>query len=318
MSDLTKTEKTIEELSQLIDELNSGIRPQPKHEETAELLAVAELVKKAAGPVSPPQPILDQTIDRIIDAIPSKRPKGKPWFTYGALGAAASLLLIAGLSHTPAWTEDMPIDPRPAATLVQNASPDKPMQKQLPDQTVTPPPREVEAKPVRIKEATEPTISAPPPPLTSPASDQANIEHKPPQIVAKAVPKSGIRAPLSDMPPTQEQAPPPPIQPTRSIAALIVLSLPGQTPDSKVFDEKNGTIVQVYNKGTAKEIRITQRPLTKDPAITNPSTILTESTKEKNEKTNRVTTIIHDQEVSIEGCQTKEDLQNLIDSLTPK
>lgn len=313
--------KDIEELSRLIDELNSGICPQSDQKDTAELLAVAALIKGAAEPVRPPQHILDQTVDRIIDSVPTKRPERKPWRYYSALGTAASLLLIAGLTLMPSWTQSLPSATPPVITIVQNIPPANPGEKQPPLGSQTAPNQPAAAatvrEPVHTAGANVPIASETLPAPTAPTANLEKSEQAAPPSVAKSNPTAGVQAPLTDIAPSRKWAASPPSKPKSPAATPTTLSLPGQTPDSIIIDPNSGTVLQVFYKGTSKELLITQRALTKESPPTKAPAAMIEAAEETLGGINKVTLVIHDQEVIIEGHQSKQDLLTLAKSLAP-
>jgi hypothetical protein len=318
MSESIKITKEMEELSRLLDQMNSGQYPEGDDEETAGLLEVAGLLKKAGAPICPPQHVLDQTLEQVLAHLPSSRPnRFRTWMYSGALGTVASILLIISLNLIPAWPWRVPSATPPTTsselgnTTQENSGDKQPLIVSTPsehrDQAYTlskVAPTAGENAPVS-KEAPPLTtaIVSPPPPKEelTPSNSDRHALYAPTVSESKSVSKS-----LS------------PDEPKRLSSALSTLSLPGQVPDSMIIDQESGTIRQVFHKGTPKEIIVTQLFFTKDIRTTKSLTpTMTDMVQESPGAVNTVKVFIFDQEVTIEGRQTKQDLLKLAESLTP-
>ena len=118
------TQNEIEELSRSLDELNSGHPPASGDAETAGLLEIAALLKRADLPVSPPPHILTAAVQSAADGIRAARSRRNKWMYSGLLGAAASLLIFLGLNSLPNWQTSATVPPRsPAPQQAQTISP---------------------------------------------------------------------------------------------------------------------------------------------------------------------------------------------------
>lgn len=311
----------MEELSLLLDELNSGRKPDCENPETAELLAVADLLKKEGGPVCPPQHILDQTVDRALAGIQAGKQKpSRAWWYSGALGTAAAVILVFGLNLLPSWQEQIPVPPPPSAVSQQpNTLQPKPDNEQPP--TVSP------AAPTEKSTSAD---SAPAARQQAPTDEQ---KKSPP--VAKTPPIEPVKPPtttneksiLAEQAPRTSQSKsvylPPAAFPEAAQSpqpAITPLTIPGQKPDLLVIDRENGTVRQVYHKGTPQEITITQRLRPRDSGdaqIKAQSPAALQAREDNEAVVNTVQVKIAGQEVTIEGRQSRQELLNLAESLTP-
>jgi len=313
MPDSVKLTKEMEELSHLLDKMNSGECPTSTDAETADLLFVAALLKKADLSLEPPPHILEQTLEKVVAALPPSPPRSnKKWLYSSALGTAASILLIVGLHLIPSWSEVPYVTP-PSTIVMPPSTTESPIvtQQPVPPQTlpheqravptiITPPPVVEEKIPAQT---TIETVIQPP----SPTADKA-----PPKMEEKSAlvhqSKSAYRMEVSAL--TEEVPSPLP-------SALL---LPGKLPDSTTVDEKNYTVRQVFDKDTPQQITITQRPLSKKATSDKSQTLTATLPTQKAEKTatiNKITLTIYDQEVILEGAVSEQELLTIGKSLTP-
>ncbi|MBP2662447.1 MAG: hypothetical protein H6Q71_395 [Firmicutes bacterium] len=336
MPESISTSKEAEEFSLLLDKLNSGTIPESDNEETAELLAVAALLKKAEISVPPPQHIVDQTVDKIIRAMPARRPsRSKTWLYSGVVGTAASVLLIISLNFISPWTQKPSLIPPPVIGTNQVTAPDQnapsekfnATQQTLVSQAVPDPSahKQPSVIPSNVSPADESKISsnkeiASVPPLVTSTHTQLPGELPLPSnsaVLDHAMKEQAVTT--GDTKPARKWASSPPAKSPKSIPFVqTVLSLPGLVPDSTAINKESGTIVQVYYKGTPQEIIITQRLL--NNLSTTPTSNTPHQIDENGEKpgtSNKVTAKIFGQEVSVEGLQTKQDLLKLLQSLVP-
>lgn len=318
MSEKFKTSDEMDELSLLLDELNAGRRPKCDNPETSELLAVADLIKKAGGPVCPPQHILDQTVDRALAGIQASKPKpSRAWLFSGALGTAAAVILVVGLNLSPSWTKQIPpvVPTQPAVSQQQDTSQPKPATEPPMISQATP---EERPKPVNTAPATEnrvpasesqkpgPTIAQIPRPEPSKAPDTA-------KIMVKEMPRTSQSKSAYSMSETF------PATPKSASPVITPLTIPGQVPNLVVTDKENGTLRQVYYKGTPQELTITQRLSSNTGNIQSNSQppAMMEATDGKSDNVTIVRVTIADQEVTIEGHKTRQELLKIAESLTP-
>ena len=97
----------VEQLSLMIDELNTGRQPKCSDKNTAELLEIADLIRREHPPVPPPQHILDQTVNRALAGIQAeKRQKPRMWY-FSALGSVAAAILVVLLNVLPSWQQQV-------------------------------------------------------------------------------------------------------------------------------------------------------------------------------------------------------------------
>ena len=106
--------------------------------------------------------------------------------------------------------------------------------------------------------------------------------------------------------------------------ALIALRPPDRYPDSIIKDSSAGTLRQVFYSGTPRELIITQRLKTQadsDTAKRSRPHVLRETDTNSSKglyNLNRVVVILHEQEVTLEGQQTTQELTELAKTLVPE
>ena len=293
---------TAEELSAAIDQLNAGQPSVTTDQETAELLAVAALLRNSALPVKPPEHILSVTVERAAAGLAApKKPSRNPWLYSGLLGAAAALLVFFGLHGTPEIQEiaqqTMPAAV-PQATPTEKTTPVAPTEK----------PR---SGPPQAKPASPDATSAPP--AAAPAAKPAAPVQPVPAEARAERAATSLKSAI------------PPAMPKEKATAgdLTALKLPGHTADSITQDPTSGSIRQVFSAGTPQELVITQRKLPagqKDAAVQSEQAATTEMARKYSvgpTTVNKVVITINDQEITLEGRQTVEELSALAKRLKP-
>ena len=293
---------TAEKLSAAIDQLNVGQPPVTTDQETAELLAVAALLRNSALPVTPPEHILSATVERAAAGLAApKKPSRNPWLYSGLLGAAAALLVFFGLHGTPEIQEiaqqTMPAAV-PQATPTEKTTPVAPTEK----------PR---SGPPQAKPASPDATSAPP--AAAPAAKPAAPVQP---VPAEARAERAATSLKSAMPPAMPKE-------KATAGDLTALKLPGHTADSITQDSTSGSIRQVFSTGTPQELVITQRKLPagqKDAAVQSEQAATPEMARKYSigpTTVNKVVITINDQEITLEGRQTVEELSALAKRLKP-
>ena len=301
----------MEDLSQLLDEMNMGQYPKSIDEETADLLYVASLIKKADLPIEPPPHILEQTVAKVVASLPpSTTPKNRKWLYSSALGTAASILLLFGLHLMPSWSEAPSIMPPSPLTETASAIQEPPNEKQksISSQTAPqelPEPAKTIAPPSKIEEKIPPKKAI----ETTPPPSSLNPDKAPPIIKEESnMIHQSKSAHKLKMLPLMEETPPSP------------LSLPGKVADAIVIDEKSNTVRQIFYKDTPEQIIIIQRPLTNETTIDTSQTFVRTDAAQKAETAtarNKITINIYDQEVTLEGYQSEQELITIGKTLTP-
>ena len=295
----------MDELSRSIDELNAGRQPEPTRLETAELLSVALLLKKAGLPAQPPAHLLEAAVQRAAEGMQAdKTNRRSTWIYSGVLGAAASLLLFLGIHGLPDWQSETSTAIPPSSQSTQSA-------------ITAPAPVQITEQPLRSQAPTDPK--------PSPAAPSAAIQ-------APVAPEPRVAAPRPAPPPSAKASPPPAPAPSTAAPALksapqtpliVALRLPGRTPDSTAVDLATGALRQTFGRGTPQEIVITQSlPTQSDSAATNQPGIYASreagsSTPAKTAQINKVTVNIAGQEVTLEGRQSRRELLDLAATLMP-
>ncbi len=287
----------LETLSLLLDELNAGRQPDCDDPETAELLAVAAFLKQEAGPVCPPQQILDQTVDRALAGLKAAKPhRARIWWFSGTVGVAAAAILVIGLNLLPSWQQQVAVVPPPAAVSVQPA-------------------------PLQATPANDNT------PTGSPAAAAVPAEEAKPTDTAAAVERQAPANGQEKAKPAAVQAPPELLQPPvesrymakSAYATLTPLRIPGQVPDLMVVDRENGVLRQIFFKGTPQEVTVVQQLRPRSSGGTQDRPLRAAKVAVSADKPDHVNTVrvtVADQEVTLEGSQSRQELLKLADSLT--
>lgn len=294
----------IEELSEALDKINTGHNAQASDSEMAELLEVATLLQKSHLTVKPPEHILTATVHRASEGLTAHRKSRRTWLYSGVLSAAAALLIFVGIHGFPSMQEVSPLlTPAP-----QRESASLPAATPADSSPATP------VAPMKETKKSDPdsstTAAKSPPPATVESS-------------AKPAPQQPLPAPrpASHAPLLPRQAPEVSYKAKASPSSAIVVRLPGRTPESVLTDSAAGTIRQVFDAGTPRELIITQRS-NKSRVQTETSAksvTLREADNEKSEALssfNKVVIVINGQEVTIEGRQTIQELTDLSKTLS--
>lgn len=299
---IDREEIKAEQLSMLIDALNNKEQLVTNDAELQELADVASMVKQAAGQ-SKPTP---ETIDYIARELKaeSKVKQSKPrfgWLYSGAAGLAAAVLLVAVTNFMP-------------------AVPDK-TEQQLPPQ-------------VQISEVLPQTNTAP----GSLGGTQTNISKKADipnsamqsqEIVSN---RAAVRTEKQPNPQAAKQAPALAGQVAGVAAARStdvkqarVLAIPGKDAKALSVDDDTGFIKQVYAFENDKEVTITQKAKGSGaPETDNAASVAVmkeeaaedgKEMKASKESANKITAAKDEYEVTVEGELSKEELQEIADSL---
>ena len=300
----------IDELSKSLDKINAGQTPHVADGEIDELLEVATLLHKAALPVRPPEHILSATVQSAADGLAAqKKSRHNAWLYSGVLGAAAAALLIfVGINGFPSMQEVAPIvTPTPQNTPVSsNAS------ARL-DVNPTTPVAPLKAEKTAATESNAESSKS----VSTPSSDTASKPATP------SAPASATPSPAPSSLPRQAPASAVQLMKAALPPKAMAVRLAGRTPDSIIKDSSAGTIRQVFDGGTPRELIITQRikPLAEnDAAASSGQQVLRETAKGKSEaltSLNKVVVVINGQEVTLEGRQTIAELTELSKTLSP-
>lgn len=281
-----------EELSQAIDQLNQGQSPSPDDAETRELLAVASLLKKSGLETKPPDHLLNESVSKAAAGLTHRN---RLLQYSGLIAAAAAVFLFFGLYGTPS---------------PQQLSREIPPPVQTP--TAAKPEQVVKEKPVEkpVEKPAEKSVRYSATPIAPKPTEPPAAEKPAPARPEKAE----TIAPASV--PRMKQAP--------VLTGVAVLKLPDRKPDSVTQDSDSGSIRQVFNKGTAQELILVQRPVqTRSENKSSPSQTQPLAMPEKKQtdaavaSVNRIVVVIHGQEVILEGRQSIAELKALANMLSP-
>jgi hypothetical protein len=306
-----------EELSRLLDEIDCRQQPQTNKPEINELLAVAEFIKESKMPVKPPQHIIDQTVDKIMDEAAKHKVKRRhAWLYSGTLSTAAAILLVVGLNLTTIWpTKEQIVNIPSANTLaIQEVAPEQAGAENPPKPGGNFSNNSKETSIPQTAVNNVPVPDTPPVAVTNPTP----VNPVPPAVTTKPAPAA--RSIIKQEHLNTEKLQKPMVMSTEAfMPPPVLLSLPDKKPDSVITDEENGIIRQVYAKGTPQEFIITQQALTlSEHAAKAYSAAAGETNPIKPDDTiNKVTTSIYGQQVTIEGRQSKQELLEIVKTLIP-
>lgn len=293
VQDNTNTEKgQAEALSAALDELNQGMTLKNTHEEElVELLRTAQLIKAAAAPPAVPPPAVRNYIveQAAISIARAKRKKRLTWGVASFVGtAAAAVLLITLLNTLP-----------PTAQEQQLAK----SQQSVPAPAVeTPQPSSIVETPANL--------------TVPPAKDKLQASTTPDFQITAQPESEAIQEPGTAL------TVPSPAVPS---GEGTMLALADRKADIVTIDAISKTIRQVYHQGAPDEIIITQAPKPTNtlrsvpvpPQVQEKMAIPREAiTGKLPPNRNKVTVIIDNNEVTLEGATSQEELLSLAKTLT--
>lgn len=294
-------------LNESIDQLNAGHNPRVDDPETADLLAVATLLRESGLPVTPPDHILTATRQAAADGLAVSRSRRRlTWMYSGLAGAAAAFLIFVGLHGFTPVQEVASTVALPSSSLSvpagEPATAGSPAPSQLPASAAPQP-----------KATTVSSQPPPPPPAESPAP--------PAQPATKSTPAA---APRQSAPATQARlykAAPVPSDRQVDPSRVTALILPGRVPDSVTSDPVTGVIRQVFAFGTVQEVVITQRKTPVDESVPAAnSEQAAGGTKSAEKKAalrpyNKLVEFWNGQQITVEGPQPLADLAAILQQL---
>ena len=314
--------KTIEELSIALDQLNCGQTVESEDQEINDLLEVATLLRNANLPVQPPEHLLTASVNQAAAGLAAhKTSRRSPWLYSGLLGAAAALLVFVGIHGFPSIQDAVhqttpPLQSTPNSAPASVIKQTTPTEKSEPQSIVVTAPELPTPAPHRAA-APDKQGTAPPPgvtPTPSPAANRQPVQPSPePRAELAALPPATRSTPAANPSLKSALAPSSPAEKAmpENPASLPILHLPGRTPDSITKDIVNGSIRQIFNSGTPQELIITQSRLPQ----------MEKDTARKysvgTANLNKLVVTINDQEVTLEGRQTSEELAALAKLLKP-
>ena len=294
MQDSTNMEKRqAEALSAAIDRLNQGLPLEStQEEEITELLRTAKLVKVSAKPSAvPPPAVLNHIVEQAVREIAQKKRKKRvAWGMASFGGMAAAVLLIILLHGMPPATQE----PQLAKTPAQTAP--TPTTEALQSPSIAKTPATLITQPDKVPAPsveTETTVAA------QPESEAATPA--PSVVLALDLPPASIPS-----------------------ASAVMLVLADRKADSVTIDAISKTIRQVYHQGEPDEIIITQAPKRTNefrsvpisPPVLAKKSIHKEIVASNLPNRNKVTVIIDNNEVTLEGAASQEELLSLAKTLT--
>jgi len=295
VQDNTNTEKKqAEVLSAALDELNQGMPLDNTHEEElAELLRTAQLIKAAVAPpaVLPPA-VLNHIVEQsAISIARAKRKKRLVWGVASLAGTvAAAVLLITFLNILPPATQEQQLAKSPQSVPVPTVEAPQPS-------SIVETPANLTAPPVKD----EIQASTPGSQIAEPAQPEAEATQTP--SAALAVPPPAVVVPAGEG---------------------TMLALADRKADIVTIDAISKTIRQVYHQGDPDEIIITQAPkpintlrsVPVPPQVQKKMAIPKEAINSNLLNRNKVTVIIDNNEVTLEGAASQEELLRLAKTLT--
>lgn len=281
-------------LNESIDQLNAGHNPRVDDPETADLLAVATLLRESGLPVTPPDHILTATRQAAADGLAVSRSRRRlTWMYSGLAGAAAAFLIFVGLHGFTPVQEVASTVALPSSSLSVPAG--------EPATAGSSAPSQLPASAAPQPKATTVSSQPPPAPKSTPAAAPRQSAPATQARLYKAAPVPSDRQ----------------VDPSR-VTALI---LPGRVPDSVTSDPVTGVIRQVFAVGTVQEVVITQRKTPVDESVPAAnSEQAAGGTKSAEKKAavrpyNKLVEFWNGQQITVEGPQSLADLAAILQQL---
>ena len=284
MQDNANTEKRqAEALSDAIDKLNQGLSLKNiQEEELTELLNTAKLIKAVEPPAVAPPAVLDHIVEQVASTIAQeKRKKRLSWGLASLAGTVAAVVLVVLFNVVPPATQEQQLAKNPQMVPAPVAEIAQPPANQQPAKD------ELQAPAVspKTKETAEP---------------EAEATNQPPSVA--------LALPSTPIPSTSD----------------TMLALADRKADIVTIDAISKSIRQVYRQGAPDEIIITQAPkqtntLRSAPMMSQVQTkmaIHKEVVDSKLPNRNKVTVTIDNNEVTLEGAASQEELLSLAKTLT--
>lgn len=310
-----------EQLSRCIDKMNSSQDYQVNERQTAELLAVAELVKKTAPVVAVPDAMVQQTIDILAGELKAQHTnKRRKWLYSGSIGTAAAVLLVTTLqlyNFTPKQPETY--QPQLEGTVIIEKVAQVPSQTEqqiAQTETAVPPTDVMKIANSETDKVTKPAAqadvshsqAAPAKPIT----EQKSAAITSADVQSKQAPRAAMARMESS---TTDSVALKKAQPDHPKEAMVALA--GRQARSVEVDKASGTIRQVYDMDQAGEVTVIQKNTSPAAAAAEKPSVMSRSVAQADEETklNKVTVTVDGKEVTVEGKMPKEELLKLAENL---
>lgn len=298
---IDKKQLKADELSKLIDALNNKEQVASSDPELQELADFALMVKRAAGQTKP----AEQAIDDLAQQLKAES-KGRPlkrrfgWLYSGAAGMAAAVMLVAVFNFAPVTqdnNEQLPQQVHISEVLPQPNTDTGSLNTQQNNTSVKAEAPKSTAQTQHVFPNRGPSVRT----EQSSSSQAAKDAH-----VQAA--QAGVMAARSTDAPAKQAG---------------VFAIPGKNAKARSVDNNTGAIKQVYAFDNNKDVTITQKAKVSGTVNQDSiarAAIMKEAAAEdskvnKTESANRVTAAKDEYEVTVEGELTKEELQEIADSL---
>ncbi len=293
MPDSTNIEKRqAEALSAAIDRLNQGLPAKSSLEESeiAELLNTARLIKAAGTPTAVPEDVLNHIVDQAAGTIAREQRKKRLSWVGSVVGAVAAAAVIAFLYVAPPTTQEQQLAKKEQALPSPVAETQPPTIAKTPPELLEPPPAKHE--------------------IQMPTADSNAKQQVQGAASSDQEPNVALGLPTSPVPATSD----------------TMLALADRKADIVTIDVVSKIIRQVYSKGAPDEIILTQAPKQPDTLRSVPElpreqrkmAAVNEAVDNKIKISNRnkVTVIIGDNEVTLEGAVSRDELLKLANTLS--
>jgi len=307
-----------EELSECLDHLNTGRHPTTQDEEIRELVGMANFIKQSHSQDDVPQLLIDELVDHLAaECTARKRQIQRAHWLYGGLVSTAAAVLIAAFvqflppaaNHNIAQGTDDSIrlqenvvvaDQASVPIISQLANPmiEQPIQSGSTAKepvTVAVAKKAIDDLPQKIVEIIQVAKS---PPVDQKMNQVARLQQEGPKDMARTQSVLMAKTDIDSLWKNKRSQ----LEP-----GIAMMVLPNQIAQSITVDHISGVIRQVYNQGTHDEIMITQRPLDESPVMMKGNA---------KDTINSLTVKVDKYDITIEGKQTKEELQKIAESLT--
>lgn len=312
-----------DQLSRCIDKMNNSQSYQGNERQTAELMEVAELVKKTAPVDAMPSAMVQQTVDILAGELKAQHTnKRRKWLYSGSIGTAAAVLLVTALqlyNITPEQPESYQPQLEGTVLIEKVAQVPSQTEQQIAKTDTAVPPTEVMkiadgGTDTGTKQAAQADVSHSRSVPVKPIAEQKSAANTGADAQTKQTPRvamARIDSSNADSPSLKKA------QTAEPKVAMIALA--GRQARSVEVDKASGTIRQVYDMDQAGEVTVTQKNIASDAAATSekPAALMSRSVVQANEATkdNQVTVTVAGKEVTVEGKMPKEELLKLAENL---
>jgi hypothetical protein len=328
-----------DELSRCLDNLHNSEPLMIQDGEIEELLDVVALVKQSFSQEDLPKLLINEMVDTLAAELKIKKQRRLRQWLYGGLAGTAAAVVIAACvqfllpqtidNHIAQHVDNSLSDQQIAAA----ANPNVPIAPKLPETKVPQQEQPNESTKITVPSSNEDkAVNSVSKVITDimQGAEPPVIEQKPDQVAILQQTPNGMtmqeNAAKKEMG-NRSVRTSKRIQPAHKMTAMMVI--PNQAAQSTTVDNANGVIRQIYHLDNKDEIIITQRLLdenelkNKEDVQQNKIQVPEQSamqpfSEKAKDSNNSITLKVGKYDITIEGQETKAELQKIAASLTEK